>query len=91
MPQVDMGLWFWVGLSVRSGNYGVDAISFRSGSAHTRMRCERIHKASGRSSYIASTLGMISSLSRLRSSRVLETGTSWNGGQRRGMDSPAST
>jgi hypothetical protein len=32
-------------------------------------------------SYVASTFGMISSFSRLRSSSVFETGTSWNGGQ----------
>ena len=40
--------------------------------------------------YMASTLGMISSLSRLRSSSVFATGTSWNGGQRSGIVSPAS-
>jgi hypothetical protein len=40
--------------------------------------------------YMASTLGMISSLSRLRSSSVLATGTSANGGQRSGIVSPAS-
>ena len=40
--------------------------------------------------YIASTLGMISSVRRLRSSSVLATGTPWNGGQRRGIVRPAS-
>ena len=40
--------------------------------------------------YAASTLGMISSFSRLRSSSVFATGTSWNGGQRSGIVSPAS-
>ncbi len=33
---------------------------------------------------------MISSFSRLRSSSVFATGTSWNGGQRSGIVSPAS-
>ena len=40
--------------------------------------------------YAASTFGMISSLRRLRSSSVLETGTSVNGGQSRGIVSPTS-
>ncbi len=40
--------------------------------------------------YMASTLGMISSFSRLRSSSVFATGTSANGGQRSGIVSPAS-
>jgi pimeloyl-ACP methyl ester carboxylesterase len=44
----------------------------------------------GGRSYIASTFGMISSFSRLRSSSVFATGTSWNGGQRSGIVSPAS-
>ena len=43
-----------------------------------------------RRGHIASTFGMISSVNRLRSSRVLSTGTSWNGGHRSGMVSPAS-
>ena len=43
-----------------------------------------------RRSYMASTLGMISSFRRLRSSSVFATGTSWNGGQRSGIVSPAS-
>ena len=41
-------------------------------------------------SYMASTFGMISSFSRLRSSSVFETGTSWNGGQMSSIVSPAS-
>ena len=40
--------------------------------------------------YAASTFGMISSFSRLRSSSVLATGTSANGGHRSGIVSPAS-
>ena len=40
--------------------------------------------------YAASTFGMISSFSRLRSSSVFDTGTSANGGQSSGMVSPAS-
>src|SRR4030095_10741507 len=44
----------------------------------------------GAPSYMASTWGMISSFSRLRSSSVFATGTSWNGGQRSGIVSPAS-
>ena len=45
---------------------------------------------STRSRYEASTFGMISSLRRLRSSSVLATGTSANGGQSSGIVSPAS-
>ena len=41
-------------------------------------------------SHMASTLGMISSLRRLRSSSVFATGTSVNGGQRSGIVRPAS-
>jgi len=41
-------------------------------------------------SYAASTCGMISSFSRLRSSSVFETGTSANGGQMSSIVSPAS-
>jgi tetratricopeptide (TPR) repeat protein/transcriptional regulator with XRE-family HTH domain len=45
---------------------------------------------SGPRSYVASTFGMISSFSRLRSSSVFETGTSANGGQMSSIVSPAS-
>jgi len=41
-------------------------------------------------SQLASTLGMISCFSRFMSSSVFETGTSWKGGQRSGIVSPAS-
>jgi hypothetical protein len=47
-------------------------------------------RAVGAPIYMASTRGMISSFSRLRSSRVFDTGTSANGGQRSGIVSPAS-
>ena len=47
-------------------------------------------RARGVRAYAASTFGMISSLRRLRSSSVLATGTSANGGHRSGIVSPAS-
>ena len=47
-------------------------------------------RARGVRAYEASTFGMMSSLRRLRSSSVLATGTSWNGGHSIGIVSPAS-
>jgi hypothetical protein len=51
---------------------------------------KRVHAPMTLRSYVASTCGMISSFSRLRSSSVFETGTSWNGGQMSSIVSPAS-
>jgi hypothetical protein len=51
---------------------------------------EYVRSGSGQNAHMASTLGMISSFRRLRSSSVFATGTSWNGGQRRGIVRPAS-
>ena len=53
----------------------------------TRSACSTFAR---RRAYAASTFGMISSLRRLRSSSVLATGTSANGGHRSGIVSPAS-
>jgi hypothetical protein len=62
---------------------GVGARSHRRRTAH--------HSVGGAApTYMASTLGMISSFRRLRSSSVLDTGTSANGGQSSGIVSPAS-
>ena len=51
---------------------------------------KRVHPPIALRSYVASTFGMISSFSRLRSLSVFETGTSWNGGQMSSIVSPAS-
>jgi hypothetical protein len=58
--------------------------------ALTDFRCKRVHQPVALRSYMASTFGMISSFSRLRSSSVFETGTSANGGQMSNSVSPAS-
>ena len=55
-----------------------------------RRRRVRGARARGLRAYAASTFGMMSSLRRLRSSSVLATGTSANGGHRSGIVSPAS-
>ena len=55
-----------------------------------RRRRVRGARARGLRAYAASTFGMISSFRRFRSSSVLATGTSANGGQRSGIVSPAS-
>ena len=55
-----------------------------------RRRRRRGARTRGLRAYAASTFGMMSSLRRLRSSSVLATGTSANGGHRSGIVSPAS-
>ena len=81
----------------RAGRLAADTRSRRTGSVRSSrlaladpaaVRPHAVGRVASR--YAASTFGMISSFSRLRSSSVFDTGTSANGGQRSGIVSPAS-
>ena len=71
---------------VGSPDVDADAATARPSACSTPSR----PRLSAAPRYAASTFGMISSLRRLRSSSVLETGTSANGGHSSGIVSPAS-
>ncbi len=96
-------MW-WTPHAGRSGDYGMHGVLTLAANCFLiaglafmicmtlRVRGARATSAAGgaRRSQMASTFGMISSFSRLRSSSVFDTGTSANGGQMSSRFSPAS-